>query len=86
MFPYQLNWKLTFSWGYWATWFCLLYLLIMCIGVIFYVTSVAMVVRKGLHREVMINEKYFVTKEIIYSFGFIFPFFIISGISYIMYI
>ena len=56
MFPYQLNWRLTFSWGNWATWLCLLYLLIMCIGVLFYVTSVVMVVRKGLDREIKIKD------------------------------
>ena len=44
MFPYQLNWKLTFSWGYWATWLCLLYLTIMIIMLLFYITSVVMVV------------------------------------------
>lgn len=44
MFPYQLNWKLTFSWGYWATWLCLLYLTIMILMLIFYITSVVMVI------------------------------------------
>ena len=44
MFPYQLNYKLTFSWGYWATWFCLLYLTITIVMCVFYMVSVVMVV------------------------------------------
>ena len=40
MFPNKLNWKLSFSWGYWATYFCLLNLIMMFILLIFYCSQV----------------------------------------------
>merc|ERR1712069_91949 len=44
MFPNKLNWKLSFSWGYWATYFCLANVCVMIILLIFYVSQVVMVV------------------------------------------
>ena len=40
MFPNKLNWKLSFSWGYWATYFCLLNLIMMFVLLIFYCSQV----------------------------------------------
>ena len=45
MFPNKLNWKLSFSWGYWATYFCLANVCVMIILLIFYVSQV----RRQLH-------------------------------------
>ena len=40
MFPNKLDWKLSFSWGYWATYFCLFYLFIMIVLLVFYISQV----------------------------------------------
>ena len=40
MFPNKLNWRLSFSWGYWATYFCLANVCVMIILLIFYVSQV----------------------------------------------
>ena len=41
MFPNKLDWKLSFSWGYWATYFCLFYLFIMIVLLVFYISQVS---------------------------------------------
>ena len=40
MFPNKLHWKLSFSWTYWATYFCLLNLIMMFILLAFYISQV----------------------------------------------
>ena len=40
MFPNKLDWKLSFSWSYWATYFCLFYLFIMIVLLVFYISQV----------------------------------------------
>ena len=40
MFPNKLDWKLTFSWGYWATYFCILNILMMVVLLCFYLLQV----------------------------------------------
>ena len=40
MFPNKLSWKLPFSWTYWATYLCLLNLIVMTILLIFYCSQV----------------------------------------------
>ena len=44
MFPYKLNWKLPFVWGYWATILCLVHLIILVFLLAFYIIQVAMVI------------------------------------------
>ena len=47
MFPNKLDWKLSFSWGYWATYFCLFYLFIMIVLLVFYISQVKALVSMG---------------------------------------
>ena len=49
MFPNKLDWKLSFSWSYWATYFCLFYLFIMILLLVFYISQV------GFRSELMLN-------------------------------
>ena len=49
MFPNKLDWKLSFSWSYWATYFCLFYLFIMILLLVFYISQV------GLRSDLMLN-------------------------------
>ena len=49
MFPNKLDWKLSFSWSYWATYFCLFYLFIMILLLVFYISQV------GFRSDLMLN-------------------------------